>query len=493
MGVDSILASELFGRLWYGEDKEIKGITCNSQRIKNGYIFVCLKGEKDNGYKYVNDAVKNGAVAVIAQSFVHCVVPVILVDEPRIEMARLSKKIYECIDEKMSVVAVTGTNGKTSVSHIIRDVLNSLDINTALIGTNGVYYNNKYENESFTTQTTPEASELWKILKKMHEKGAKTALLEASSHALYSNRLYGLKVDVGIFTNLTSEHLDFHKDMESYKKAKEILLKMSRVCVINTDNRYGRELYEKYKNKSISIGLKDADVTAQDISYLENKTQFTINDNGEKMSAVVCQTGEFSVYNSLCAYAALKVLGINNQDIIKGFLCVKQVKGRAEILPLDTPYKVIIDYAHTPDGLKNIIRAVKNITKGRVITVFGCGGERDRSKRSIMGEISAEMSDFTVITSDNPRGEEPEKIIDDIVKGISKLTNNYVCITDRKDAIIYALNIARENDSVLLAGKGHENYIIENNAKIYFDEREIIKNHIERNEHNDKDYSRGNL
>lgn len=479
-GDDIILASELFGNQWPQENCAIKGITCDSRKIKKGDVFVCVKGENDSGYRYIKEAEQRGAAAIVADSPVYSNIPVILYCNPRRKMAELAKRIYGMPDCKMTLVGVTGTNGKTTVTHLIRDILLSADKKTALIGTNGCFYNRYLTNESFSTSTTPESADFWKILKDMRELGSEYAVCEVSSHALALDRVYGADFDLGVFTNLTPEHLDFHKNMESYFNAKKKLFEMCDCCVINTDDEYGKRLYESFGGKSISIGMNNADITAENVTKTANGSSFVINSNGARLKAYIPIPGEFSVYNALCAYAAGVSMGISEGVILKGLSETSGVKGRCERIETNTDFSVIIDYAHTPDGLEKIIKTLKSVAGGRVITLFGCGGDRDKTKRSVMGKISGENSDFTIITSDNSRTENPIAIIRDIEKGICDVTDEYIVIPDRYNAIEYALANARENDIVLLAGKGHEDYIIKGTKKIHFDEREAVNEILKR-------------
>lgn len=473
-----ILASELFGTDHAGYNFPVRGITCDSRRIKPGYIFVCLCGEHDSGYRYIKEAETRGAVAIIADRIINSNVPVILSHNPRRKMAEYAKKIYSLPNEKMYMVGVTGTNGKTTVTHLLRDIFIKAGQKTALIGTNGCYLNQFLSDESFTTSTTPEAPELWSILKNMNELGAKTAVMEVSSHALSLDRVFGMDFDISVFTNLTKDHMDFHKSMENYFRTKEKLFETSKNCVINVDDEYGKRLYEKFGEKSVSVGISDANITASDISYLSDGVEFFIND-GEKYKVNLQIPGKFSVYNALCAYGTAKFAGINSDVICEALCETKGVKGRAETVETGKDFKIVIDYAHSPDGLLNIIKAMREVCDGKIITLFGCGGNRDESKRCEMGEISGELSDFTIITSDNPRYENPVKILKDIEKGINKVTDRYIVIPNRFDAIGYAVKTAKKGDIILLLGKGHEDYIIENDKKIHFDEREVIKYWIE--------------
>lgn len=470
-----ILAGELFDVENIEKNCRIKGITCDSRRIKPGYVFVCLYGEHDSGYLHIREAEARGAAVIIADRVIDSHIPVILSHNPRRKMAEYAKKIYSAADEKMHTIGVTGTNGKTSVTHLLRDILCEEGRKTALIGTNGCYYNFHQTDESFTTSTTPEAPELWNILKNMYELGAKNAVMEVSSHALELDRVYGMNFDIGVFTNLTQDHLDFHKNIENYFKSKEKLFYSAKKCVINTDDEYGKRLYEQFGDKSVSVGFKNADITASEISYTAEKTEFYINDGKIKTNIILPIPGRFSVYNALCAYTAARLSEINPETIKSALEKTTGVRGRAERIDTGKDFNVIIDYAHTPDGLRNIIGAIRQICRGRVITLFGCGGNRDSQKRCEMGKISGELSDFTVITSDNPRFENPDKILEDIEKGIEEVCDRYVVIKNRFDAIGYAMKYAKKDDYIILAGKGHEDYITENGRKTHFDEREAVK------------------
>ncbi len=469
-----ILAGELFGTHWSGQNCRVSGITCDSRRIKPGYVFVCLSGERDNGYRYIKEAETRGAVAIIADRYVDSEIPVILCCNPRRKMAEYAKKIYSLPDEKMFMIGVTGTNGKTTVAHLLRDIFIKDSRKTAMIGTNGCYFNNYLTDESFTTSTTPESCELFGILKNMFEFGATDAIMEVSSHAMSLDRVFGINFDVSVFTNLTQDHLDYHKNMEAYFIEKEKLFKVSDRCVINTDDEYGKRLYEKYSKKAVSVGFNNQDIFASDVVYNANGAEFYVND-GDKYRVNLHIPGRFSVYNALCAYGAAKVRGISSHIICDALGETKGVKGRAETVDLDCDFKAVIDYAHSPDSLQNIIKSLREVSKGRIITLFGCGGNRDKGKRYEMGKVSGELSDFTVITSDNPRCENPVKILKDIEKGIIDVTDKYTVIPNRFDAIGYAVKMAEKDDIILLAGKGHEDYIIENDKKIHFDEREVLK------------------
>ena len=469
-----ILLSELFGVKSFAQDCEVLGITCDSRMIKPGYIFVCLKGEKDTGYRYIKEAEKNGACAIIADSKIDSDIFIYLCHNPRKKMAEFARRIYENPDEKISVIGVTGTNGRTTVTHLVKEIFINGGKNIATIGTNGCYYNEICTDQVFTTSTTPEACELYKILYDMKKLGADNAVMEVSSHALALDRVLGIKFKVSAFTNLTMDHLDFHKDMEEYFCSKRTLFEKAEKCAINTDDKYGKRLFDEFYNKSVSYGLKDADIIAENIEYTPKGTYFTINDKGRRTDVFLGICGKFSVYNALCSYAIAKSFDIDDEVIKNTFKITQGIKGRAEILKTNTDFSVMIDYAHSPDGLKNIIESAREYIKGKIIVVFGCGGNRDKGKRAIMGEIAGTLADFTVITSDNPRFENPMDIVRDIESGISGVTKEYTVVCDRYEAIKTALLIAKSGDCVILCGKGHEDYIIIGNEKIHFDEREAV-------------------
>ena len=324
-----------------------------------------------------------------------------------------------------------------------------------------------------STPTTPNSLELRKIFAKMLEMGAEYVVMEVSSHALDLHRVEGLSYDVGVFTNLTRDHLDYHKTMENYFLAKKKLFSISKVGVINQDDEYGNRILKEDKANKISIGTDKADLLAKDIEINEKGVKFNAVYKGNEYPVALPVSGMFSVYNGLCAFGGALALGIEPSRVAKGLSRADGVLGRLERVDVNTDYSVIIDYAHTPDGLENVLSAVNSFKKGRCIAVFGCGGDRDATKRPIMGEIGTKMADIAIITSDNPRCEDPKKIIDDIVSGAQE--GKFTVVENRKEAIKYALSLAKKDDIVLLLGKGQETYQIIGKEKMHFDEREIVK------------------
>lgn len=473
-----MLASELFGGKWIWEDTEITDITIDSRQVKKGVLFICIDGQNTDGHNFAQGAADNGAAAVVAEKEISCTAPVILCSDTKIEMAKIASKFYDRPEEKLKLVGITGTNGKTTVSYLVKRILETAGKRVGIIGTNEILVGSDAVGIVSSTPTTPNSLELHKIFAKMLKMGATYVVMEVSSHALDLHRVYGLNYEAGVFTNLTRDHLDYHKTMENYFLAKAKLFDISKIGVVNIDDEYGKRLEKVVSCEKLSVGTQNADICAKNIEMDEKGVRFTVCYGGKSAKAELAISGMFSVYNALCAIGAAISLGIDFETVIKGLAAAAGVKGRLERVPTETDYSVIIDYAHTPDGLENVINAINSFKKGRLITVFGCGGDRDASKRSIMGDIGTRLSDISVITSDNPRTENPQKIIDDIVSGVKE--GIYEIIPDRREAIGYALSIAKKGDVVLLAGKGQETYQILGKEKIHFDEREIVRDFLER-------------
>ena len=374
---------------------------------------------------------------------------------------------------------MTGTNGKTTITYLLKSILDEAGKRVGVIGTNQNIIGDKVLITQSTTPTTPNALELQQLFAEMAQSEAEYVVMEVSSHALELDRVYGCRFDVGIFTNLTQDHLDFHKTMENYYKAKAKLFTMCKKGVVNSDDEYGMRIANEASCEIIKAGLEDGcDLKAENIKITARGTDFDMIYKGEKYPVNLRIPGKFSVYNAICAAGAAIELGIDIATIQKGLAAAAGVLGRVEVVPTDTDYTVIIDYAHTPDGLENIINCVQGFAQGRVITVFGCGGDRDSTKRPIMGEIAGRLSDFSIITSDNPRTEDPQKIVDQIEDGMKKTDGKYICITDRREAIGYALDNAKAGDVIILAGKGQETYQIIGKEKFDFDERVEVYSHL---------------
>lgn len=476
-----MLASELLGNEWLKEheDTEITGIAYDSRSVQPGNIFVCVKGFQTDGHKYAKSAEENGAAVIVAEEKIEAGVPVWYVDNSRKAIAEMAAKFYDNPSKKFNLIGVTGTNGKTTITYLIKSIFEEAGIRIGVIGTNQNIIGDKVLVTQSTTPTTPNALELQQLFAEMVQSGAESVVMEVSSHALELDRVHGCNFQVGVFTNLTQDHLDFHITMDNYMAAKAKLFDISDKGVINYDDSYGRKIADSAPCEILKVGLKDGcDLTAKNIEIDAKGSTFDVEYKGNTYPVHIVIPGKFSVYNALCAFGAALELGIDVDTIIRGLKKATGVMGRVEVVPTDTNYTVIIDYAHTPDGLENIISTVKEFAKGRVITLFGCGGDRDTTKRPIMGEISGKLSDFTIITSDNPRTENPARIVDDIEKGIKKTNGEYTVIVDRREAIAYALDHAEKDDVIILAGKGQETYQIVGREKHNFDERVIVYQHL---------------
>lgn len=450
-------------------DMEIADIACDSRKVTKNALFVAIKGFKSDGHKFIDKALEMGA-AVVAGEEEYDADNYIRVPNSRQFLAVASANFFGNPAKKMKIVGITGTNGKTTVSYLIKQIIELKGYKCSLIGTNQIIIGNE---AVASERTTPESRDLQELFCKMAAAGSEYVVMEVSSHSLELDRVYGIEFECGIFTNLTQDHLDFHITMDNYAGSKAKLFKVSKNAVINTDDKYSNIMLEQAKNVICCSVKGKGDLCAENIRMSERGVIFDAVYKGERQMMRLGIPGEFSVYNALSACGGALCLGFSLEDIEKGLVLARGVKGRLEVVPTLTPYTVIIDYAHTPDGLENVLRAVRGFAKGRVIALFGCGGDRDNKKRSIMGSIAEDMADFAVVTSDNPRSEEPGKIIDDILTGMKK--DNHVVVENRKEAIEYALKIAKEGDVVVLAGKGHETYQILKDETIHFDEREIVK------------------
>lgn len=476
-----MLASELFGEKWLEKynDIQITGIAYDSRNILPGNVFVCIKGFETDGHKYAAMAVKNGASVIVAQDKVDVDAPVWYVDDSRVAIAQMACRYYDNPSKKFKLIGVTGTNGKTTITYLIKSIIETAGMRIGVIGTNQNIIGDKVLVTQSTTPTTPNALELQQLFNEMAQGNAECVVMEVSSHALELERVHGCHFDVGVFTNLTRDHLDFHKTMENYLNAKAKLFSISDKGVVNFDDDGGKTIVRNSPCDILKVGLSDGcDLRAENIEISASGTKFDVAYNEKTYHADIAIPGRFSVYNAVCAMGAALQLGIDMDTIIKGLKNASGVMGRVEVVPTDTDYTVIIDYAHTPDGLENIISTVKDFAKGRVITLFGCGGDRDNTKRPIMGEIAGKLSDFTIITSDNPRTEEPLAIINQIETGMKRTNGKYMVIADRREAIGYALDNAAKDDVIILAGKGQETYQIIGKEKHDFDERAVVYKHL---------------
>lgn len=458
-------------------DIEINTMTIDSRKAGDGVLFIAMVGMTVDGHKFIPSAYEKGTKAVITEHEIENIpedMTVYQVESARDALAVMAANFYNSPCRELNMIGVTGTNGKTSTTYFIESVLNYIKHKTAVIGTVEIRIGGKKREIDFATSTTPDTIELNQMLRIMADEKCDDVVMEVSSHSLELKKVKGIDFKVGIFTNLTQDHLDFHKTMENYCAAKAKLFKMCEYGVVNADDEWADKIMENADCKIMTYSIaKPSDLQAKDIEYLMDRVHFTVNIKGEDVRFELMVPGRFSVYNALGAIGAMVSMGIETADIKAGINNIKGVPGRIQNIPNDKGFNVIVDYAHTPDGLENIINAVREFTKGRIITVFGCGGDRDRTKRPIMGRIVAELSDIPVITSDNPRSEEPEAILKEIEVGVKPVTGRYEMIVDRKSAIKKAIQIAEKGDSIIIAGKGHENYQILKDRTIHFDDAEV--------------------
>ncbi|MDD4503637.1 MAG: UDP-N-acetylmuramoyl-L-alanyl-D-glutamate--2,6-diaminopimelate ligase [Clostridiaceae bacterium] len=470
-GVDTVSSN---GEL----DVEINGIVYDSRKTKKGNLFICVSGYARDGHSYINDALQKGAAAFIVEKDVDVKgAAVVRVQSSRTAMPLLASNFYGNPAQKLRLIGITGTNGKTTTTYLIKSIMETNKQKIGLLGTISTQIGDKI---FVSSRTTPEALDLQCLFREMADSNIDYAVMEVSSHSLELGRVDGCNFKIGVFTNLTQDHLDFHKTIENYRNAKKKLFHMTNGAnIINIDDEHGGIIAAEVKKLGIPLvtyGIDNkADIMAKNIDITSRGVGFTIVTPEYEAKLSIRIPGKFSVYNALAAASVAYVEGISREVIREGLNRVDNVPGRSEILKTGTLYTVIVDYAHTPDGLQNILASVKQYAKGRVITLFGCGGDRDREKRPMMGNIAGKMSDYCIITSDNPRSEEPMDIIRQIEAGIKSTGCDYICIENRRDAIKYALSMAKPDDIILLAGKGHETYQVLKDRTIPFDERDIVE------------------
>ncbi|MBO4734096.1 MAG: UDP-N-acetylmuramoyl-L-alanyl-D-glutamate--2,6-diaminopimelate ligase [Clostridia bacterium] len=451
---------------------EIAGVTCNSKDVKSGYAFVCIKGTALDGHDFAKSALTAGAAVVITQRELG-LNSEITVENTRKTYAQMCARWFGNPAGKLRLIGVTGTNGKTSVTYMIKSILEEAGYKVGLIGT----IQNLISNTVIGSHTTtPEAHELNSLFSQMVNAGCDFCVMEASSHALDQYRVCDLPFEIAIFTNLTQDHLDYHKTMENYLAAKKKLFSMCKTAIINADDAYAAQLAEGLSCKVITCSTGNNGLcSARSVKYRPDSTEYELLYFGKLNHIKVSCGGAFTVYNSMLAAVAALESGIGIENVQAALLKMHGVKGRAEVVPTGRDFTVIIDYAHTPDGLKNILLTFKECEKNRLVVLFGCGGDRDKGKRPIMGNIAVRNADFVIVTSDNPRTEEPMAIIEDILEGTRGFNTPLKVIENRVEAIKYAVSIAQAGDIIVLAGKGHETYQILKDKTIHLDEREVIK------------------
>ena len=460
-------------------DIEIGDISYDSRKTQKNDLFVAIRGFESDGHNFIGAAVSAGASVILCEEKPEEEIPYVLVKNSRQALALASKNYFEDPASKMTLVGVTGTNGKTTTTMLIKHVLESCTGETAgLIGTNQNMIGQKVLP---TERTTPESYELQKLFRVMADEDCKYVIMEVSSHSLVLERVAGLRFEVAVFTNLTQDHLDFHNTMEEYAGAKALLFERCNKAAINIDDEWGGYMVQRAKCPvfTYSETKLEADLVAKDLRLSPSNVKFCAlaMNSLERVSMDI--PGKFSVYNAMSVISACLLLDLPLGAICDSLKTAKGVKGRVEVVPTPSDFTILIDYAHTPDALENVIRSMKEVTAGRVVVLFGCGGDRDKTKRPIMGEIATTAADYAIITSDNPRTEVPKDIIADILAGVKAPKSRYKVIEDRTEAIAFAIDSHLEGDLIILAGKGHETYQIIGKTKFHMDEREIVAEHLE--------------
>ncbi|SES64562.1 UDP-N-acetylmuramoylalanyl-D-glutamate--2,6-diaminopimelate ligase [Natronincola peptidivorans] len=460
-----------------GNDKLfIKDIAYNSQKSSDDSLFICIEGLKTDGHLYIKDAIRRGAIAVIVQKDVKVEgATIVQVEDTRKALALIANRYHHQPSTKLNLIGVTGTNGKTSTTYMIKKILEINEKKIGLIGTISNWLGNEKEEDD---RTTPEALDLQRLLHRMVKKKIKSCVMEVSSHSLELQRVEECNFTIGVFTNLTPDHLDFHETIENYRNAKKKLFyKTSFYNIINIDDNDGKIILDEIKHLDTPIltyGVNsEADISAKNIVMTIKSVSFDLMTPSYEEKIKINIPGMFTVYNALAAITTAYCMRIDREQIKLGLQSIKGIAGRIEPIEEFKEFAVIVDYAHTPDALENILKSVKGFVNNKLITVFGCGGDRDRSKRPVMGEISSKFSDVTIITSDNPRSEKPTEIIDMIVEGIRGNKEKYHIVVDRREAIRKALKSAVKGDIILIVGKGHETYQIINENVIEFDDKKV--------------------
>ncbi len=455
------------------KDIGIEGLCTDSQKAKGGDLFFCYKGKTHDSHEFAEEAVKAGAAALVCERKLPLKVPQIIVCDGRKAVAPLARAFFGFSDKDMKFVAVTGTNGKTTTTYMLDGIFKAAGKKTGVIGTLGISYGEKFVAPELTT---PDPIFLHGIIADMRDCGVEYVFMEVSAHALYFGKADGIKFDVGIFTNCTQDHLDFFGNMHEYAECKKLLFKDGRCkfAVINSDDKLGRQISEKVE--CLSYGLKNpADVFAVDIVEAINGTSFVINLFDELYDIKLNVPAIHNVYNAMGAAACAKIMGIKTEYIAKGLKELKTVSGRLERVARFNGADIFVDFAHTPDGLEKSLQALKKLCEGKLYCLFGCGGNRDKTKRPIMGEIASKYADFCIVTSDNPRYEDPYDIISEIEKGIKPSGKKYVTVTERETATEYAINLLEEGDILLVAGKGGEYYQEIMGIKHSYNDNSVIK------------------
>lgn len=487
MNIEKLLEHIKYENYFGKNNIDITGITNNSKKVSYGDCFVAIKGFTADGHKFIPDALEKGASLIVCEYIIEELkgrTNFLIVKSPREIMSKIASLIYNNPSEKINLVGVTGTNGKTSTTYLLRGIYENIGEKTGIIGTMGVLINDE---KIKIDNTTPESVDIQKYMSIMVDKSVKSCFMEVSSHSVELNRIDNLSIDVGVFTNLTRDHLDFHKTMENYYQAKKKLFYKTKVNnIINIDDEYGMRLFNELKDdgvKAISVGTHESsDIKASNLSTNMLGTDFDLEIFGQRKKVHVNTPGKFSVLNSLGALGAAYVLGKDLDEIINALYLIQGVEGRFQMLKNKLGCIIILDFAHTPDGLEKVMETIEEFATDRKIVMFGAGGERDSSRRAPMGEIAGKYCDLSILTSDNPRFEDPYEICNEIAEGVKKYNKEYKIIVEREEAIYYAIDNSRSGDVILLAGKSTEPYQDLGVEKVPYDETTIAKRAIKETE-----------
>ena len=479
--LEAIKVKEIFGNT----NIDIKGLSYDSRKVSAGDIFFALNGTHTNGIEFADQAISKGAICIISSTKIdNCKCTNLVVDDVFSCMSKISAKFYDYPDKKLTIIGVTGTNGKTSITYMTESIFKNLNINIGVIGTISYRYANVVID---APNTTPQSLDLYKMMSEMVKSNIKYLIMEVSSHSLELGRVSGIEFDIAVFTNLTQDHLDFHKNMDNYFNAKKRLFyslsqnlkNNKKFAIINSDDFYGKKLLDDSQISATKISYStiskygDLFCFAKDILLSNKQSSFNFDSVFGNANIEVNHIGLHNIYNVLAVICICIAVGIKLEKIVEFLKYMTGAPGRLELIKSNKDFSVLVDYAHTDDALKNVLTAIKNLNPAKIITVFGCGGNRDKTKRPKMAKVACSMSDFVFITSDNPREEDPVEITKDIEAGAKEINKtNYKIIVDRKEAIKQALLAAKEKDVVLIAGKGHENYQIIGRSKVHFDDRE---------------------
>lgn len=457
--------------------QNVTEVQYDSRKVEAGHLFVCITGFQTDGHQYIPMALQQGAAALLCEREIEGVpkdVAVIVTENTRKALAIISANFYGHPSREMNVIGVTGTNGKTSTTYLMKSILDRMGRKVGIIGT----IENRIGDKVLPTErTTPESKELQALFRRMEQEAVTDVVMEVSSHSLDLYRVEGIAFDIAIFTNLTQDHLDYHKTMENYREAKGLLFERAKKSVINLDDAAGQYMAGRSKGEVLTYGVEQkADLQAENIVITAEGSAFELVYEGKRYPVKLHTPGRFNVYNALGAAGACLLLGVPMAEIVAGLQQNPGVSGRFQTVRSKKGCQAVVDYAHTPDGLENVLKTAAEFAKGKIIAVFGCGGDRDKTKRPIMGEIAGRLAGYCIITSDNPRTENPLTILDEVEAGVKKTDCPYEKIADRREAIYRAAEMAEAGDVILIAGKGHETYQIFADGTVHFDDMEEVRN-----------------